>query len=387
MAMWSVRVITDSGVKTVKIDAPDEAAAERSARRKGSVIAIKRRFSVDLTPGMNHAERNTFMSRLSSMVGSKMGAADALRLISTSFSGRIKTAAAQMLQRIEDGMSLPEAIDADRKNFPIATAALVKAGTQGGETWRALRDAAEFEYQIRTIQKGSVKDVATAMMTFLIAAALMISTTEYFGPQVLENKMFANNDAINVGWAVVTGKILSGIMVVLLVIFFLFTWLGTVGRAMFPDIADKIILRIPYYKDLVLARNNYVVLYKLGLLIQSGVRLEECFALTAEGSPKGAIRSDVERALAAIRRGKNWANCLETLHVTDRAALSASTDFKDIANSLNMLSTQYKDTYMQRMRSFAPTLQMVSALFMTAAGGILFALTILPMLQLAASVQ
>jgi len=386
MPSFNVRVVTDDGIRTIKVEAGDEISAERVASRKGQVLSVKRRFSLDLAPGMSASERNTFMLRLSSMVGSKMAATEALRLLASTFSGNIKKCAANMLQQIENGMSLADAIDSDRKNFPVATAALVKAGVAGGETWKALRDAAEFEYLIAGIQKGAVKDVAAAIGTFVMSAAMMFATVYYFGPQVTENPMFQKSDAVNVGWIEVTGVILCWIQGIMMVFFMLFLWLGTAGRVMFPDLADKLILKIPYYKDLVLSRNSYVVLYKLGLLVGSGIKMEESLALTAEGSPRGALRTDVERALRFIRTGKNWANAMETLHPTDRAALSSSTDREDTARTLDMLATQYRDLYMTRIRSFAPTLQMVAAVFMTAAGAILFGLTILPMLQFAAAV-
>jgi general secretion pathway protein F len=387
MPSYNARIITDDGVKSIKIDARDDVDAERIAAKRGTVIGVKKRFAFDLNPGMNASERNTFMLRLSSMVGSKMGVTDALRLLNQTFTGRIKNAAGLMLQRIEQGMNLHDAIEIDRKNFPVATAALVKAGVQGGETWRALRDAAAFEYQIRSIQKSSSKDAMSAIFSFLVAAALMISTTEYFGPQVLDNAIFKGAAGVDVKWIETTGKVLSGIMVVMLVVFGFFGWLATAGRAVMPDLADKVILKIPYYKDLVLSRNNYVVLYKLGLLIGSGVRMEEALALTAEGSPRGALRSDIERALKAIRGGRSWARAMETLHPTDQASLASSSDRDDIARTLDMLATQYRDLFIQRMQSMAPALQMISALFMTAAGGVLFGLTILPMLQLASDIK
>lgn len=386
MPSFNARVVTDDGIRTIKVEAGDEIGAERIASRKGQVLSVKRRFSIDLKPGMSASERNTFMLRLSSMVGSKMAATEALRLLSTTFSGNIRKCAADMLQKIEDGMSLADAIDSDRKNFPVATAALVKAGVAGGETWKALRDAAEFEYLIAGIQKGAMKDVAAAIGTFIMSAVMMFATVYYFGPQVTENPMFANSEAVNVEWIETIGVILCWIQGAMTLVFLLFLWLGTAGRVMFPDIADKLILSIPYYKDLVLSRNSYVVLYKLGLLVASGIKMEESLALTAEGSPRGALRTDIERALRFIRSGKNWANAMETLHPTDRAALSSSTDREDTARTLDMLATQYRDLYMSRIRSFAPTLQMVAAVFMTAAGAILFGLTILPMLQFAAAV-
>lgn len=387
MASYNARIITDDGVKTIKVDARDDVDAERIAAKRGTVIGVKKRFSLDLQRGMNASERNTFMLRLSSMVGSKMSVTDALRLLNTTFTGKIKDAAGLMLQRIEQGMTLHDAIEIDRKNFPVATAALVKAGVQGGETWKALRDAASFEYQIRTIQKSSSKDAISAIFSFIVAAILMIATTEYFGPQVMDNPMFKNAPGVNVGWIDTFGKILTGVMVFLLILFGIFGWLATAGRAVMPDLADKIILKIPYYKDLVLSRNNYVVLYKLGLLIGSGVRMEESLALTAEGSPRGALRSDIERALKAIRAGRSWARAMETLHPTDQASLASSSDREDIARTLDMLANQYKDLFINRMQSMAPALQMLSAFFMTAAGFVLFGLTILPMLQLSSAIK
>lgn len=387
MAIFIARVVTNEGIKVIKIDAIDKSEAERKAQQKaGHVLSVKRRFDFDMSRGMNASERNTFMLRLSSMVGSKMPVTKALDLLATTFSGRIKTCAQGLMAQLEAGCTLAEAIDRDRKNFPIATAALVKAGVQGGETWKALRDAAEFEYLISGIQKGAMKDIAAAIGTFIVSAALMLSSVYYFGPQVTENPMFKQSDAVNVGWIEVAGKVLCSIQIVMLVIFAMFLWLGTAGRALMPDLADKLILKIPYYKDLVLSRNAYVVLYKFGLLVGSGIPMEESLALTAEGSPRGALRSDIERALVFIRSGKTWANALETLHPTDRAALSSSTDREDTARTLDMLARQYRDMYMSRIKSFAPALQMVAALFMTAAGALLFGLVILPMLQFSAGI-
>lgn len=386
MPSFVSRVVTDSGVQNIKVDALDEIEAERLASRQGQVLSIKRRMNFDLVPGMKASERHTFMLRLSSMVGSKMSATESLKLMANTFGGRIRKCASQMVTKIENGLSLADAIDSDRKNFPVATAALVRAGIQGGETWKALRDAAEFEYLIAGIQKGAAKDFAVAIGTFFLSFGLMVGSVYYIGPQVTENAMFANSDAVNVGWVEMIGKWLVWIQAFMAFIVVLFAWLGTVGRFIAPNLADKIILSVPYYKDLVLSRNSYIVLYKLGLLVKSGVKMEEALALTAEGSPKGALRTDIERALSFIRNGKTWANALDTLHPTDRAALSSSTDREDTARTFDMLANQYKDLYMSRIQSFAPTVKTFAAACMIAAGGVLFGMVILPMLQFSASV-
>ena len=386
MALYIVKIMTEDGVRTVRVEAADDTAADKIASRKGTVLSRKRQMSTDMSRGMSANDRYTFMIRLSSMIGSKMAVSQSLKLIAETFSGKIRQCASQMQERISNGMTLGEAIAADTKNFPAATAALVKAGLAGGKTWEALRDAAEFEYLITGIQKGAMRDIAAAVGTFFIAFGLMIMTVYYLGPTVVDNPIFRNNPNINVWLPEIIGHVMVWVMGIKAVIFLLFLWIGTAGRLISPDQADKLILKIPYYKDLVLSRNSYVVLYKLSLLVKSGIRIEECLALTADGSPKGAMRTDMYRALAFIRKGKNWANGMETLHPTDRAALSCSTDRNDTARTLDMLATQYRDLYMQRIKSFAPVMQTMAALYMSAAGAEMFFLTMLPMLQFSASI-
>jgi general secretion pathway protein F len=116
------------------------------------------------------------------------------------------------------------------------------------------------------------------------------------------------------------------------------------------------------------------------------VRIEESINLTWESCPRGALRTDLWRALTAVRNGRSWGQSMQTLHPTDRAALSSSTDREDVARTLDVLATQYRDIYVQRISSFAPALQIVAALFMSLASAVLFGLTILPMLQLSAGI-
>lgn len=385
MPRYEVRVATRKGPKTLQVEAITPKDAEKVASRQGKVSTVRRQYGFDMTPGMTASERYTFMLRMSTLMGSKVGTAEGLRLMAGSFTGNIKRASQGMLERIESGMDLPTAMEQDRRNFPSATTALVKAGTASGESWRAMRDAAEFEYKMANAHKGSMKQVYQAIGSFLTAGIMMIGTTEYFGPMVMDNEMFKNAKGVDVEWARTLGDVCTGTMIVLMVIFGIFAWFGTIGRQIVPNLADKIILKIPYYKDLILSRNNHVTLYKLGLLIDSGVRIEEALNLTVQSSPRGAMKSDLTKALHAVRKGQSWAKAMTTLHDTDKAALGTSTDRKDIARTLSILANQYSELYIQRISTFAPLVSMIAALFMTLAGVVMFAQTIMPMLQMSAS--
>ena len=386
MKNFDCRIATRTGPRTVSVMAPNAKEAEKMASRQGRVLGVRGRRKFNLIPGMTAAERYQWMMRMSSMIGSKVGQGQALRIMAATFGGNIRKTSLSMLEKIEGGMDLPTAMSQDTRNFPSTTTALVKAGVASGETWKALKDAADFEYKMANAHKGGMKQVYSAIGSFFVAGIMMVGTTQYGGPMVMDNPMFKNAKGVDVEWARTLGDVCTITMIVCMVLFGLLGWFGTMGRQIFPDLADKLILKIPFYKDLILARNNHVTLYKLGLLIRSGVRIEEALRLTWESSPRGALKNDLRAALESVRTGKPWAVAMSTLHQTDKAALATSSDKMDTARTLDMLANQYSDLYIQRISTFAPTVGMVAAVFMTLAGAVMFAQMILPMLQLSASV-
>ena len=109
--------------------------------------------------------------------------------------------------------------------------------------------------------------------------------------------------------------------------------------------------------------------------------MEEALRLSAEGAPRGALKNDLIKASAAVKNGKPWPKMMDTLHPTDKAALMSAPDREQIANSLDVLSTTYRELYGQRIASFVPIVNLLAALFLSIAGGLLFGQSILPMLM------
>jgi general secretion pathway protein F len=127
------------------------------------------------------------------------------------------------------------------------------------------------------------------------------------------------------------------------------------------------------------------VLYGLSLLVKSGVRTEEALRLSAEGAPRGALRTDLVAATLAVKTGKHWPQAMTTFHPTDKASLLSASDREQVASTLGTLANQYRELYAQRLGSFVPALNLVAALFMSIAGGLLFGQAILPMLMASGS--
>jgi general secretion pathway protein F len=372
-------------VKAVSIQARNKEEALAHIERMGRVVTFKRKVGVSIRTGLSAGDRQIFFTRLSAMLSSKVGTSDALTLMRDTFTGNIQEVSGRLLSYVESGDDLSAAFDRiGNPDFPDATVALIKAGARSGETWRAIKDAAEFEYQLHNIKKGAAKGLITGVFSFIFAGLLTVVSTLYIGPEIMNSALIksANHDgSVDIGWINTTAEVMGYLMAALMTIGLLFWILASVGRKLAPVKADNLILKIPFYKDLVLSRNNFVVLYGLALLIKSGVRTEEALRLSAEGAPRGALRYDLVAAMTAVKTGRPWPKVMQTLHPTDKAALMSATDREQIASTLDTLAAQYRELYAQRLGSFVPAINMLAALFMSIAGGLLFGQSILPMLM------
>jgi general secretion pathway protein F len=385
MPLYEAKVKKGVNVRTIELQARNESEALAHVSRLGQVITFKKKIGLDFSPGLTTAERQIFFKRLSSMLSARVGTSDALMLLQDTFTGKIQEVSARTLRYLEAGDDLAQAFERiGSKDFPDATVALIKAGSRSGKTWKAIRDAADFEYQLHSIKSGAAKGLWTGVAAFVGAGILTIVSTLYVGPEIMNSTLIqaANaNGAVNIDFINNTAYVVGYLMTAILIMGVLFWLLASVGRKLMPIKADNLILKIPFYKDLVLSRNNFIVLYGLALLIRSGVRTEDALRLSSEGAPRGALRHDLQTAVDAVRNGRPWPKVMRTLHPTDKAALLSATDREQVSSTLDTLANQYRDLYAQRLSSFVPMVNLLAALFLSIAGGLIFGQSILPMLQ------
>jgi len=385
MPVFNAKVSVGGRTTQLSISARNRSDAERQLRRRGRVISLKRKSPFDLQPGLSPHERFTFLVKLSTMVSSKVSMGRALELMGEAFTGNIRRVARSLSDRVNTGMNFITAIEEERKSFPPSLVALIRSGFAAGNAANALREAAEFEQMMQSIRKGSMKEIWTGIGYFTASAGLTVATVEYFGPMVTGNPLF-QTPGVETDWVEQFGIMFMWLNIGLLAIMGFMIFMGTIGRLAHPAVIDRVIARIPFYSDLILAKNNYITFYKLSLLVKSGVRIEETLEITASDIGPGALRADILRSLDLIRKGRPWAAGMETLDPTDRASLLASSDREDVARTFRLLADQFRDLYVSRMKTLAPALNILAALFMSIASAILFGLTILPMLQLAANI-
>jgi general secretion pathway protein F len=382
MAYFEVRVHGPTGTRSVEIDAIDATEAERKASRQGQVLSVKRKRNFAIG-GLTFNERQVFLSRLAAMLGSRVGGGDALRLIRDTFSGNVKKTAHQLLIKVEGGADIPRAIEElGPPSFPSNVVAMIRAGAKSGETWRSLQEAIKFEQQMEKIKRSSTQGLAGSLFGIAFAAGFIIAARFHMYPKLMSSSLMEiGSGAVDISWAEALTAYVGYAMVGVVALLALLGMLATVGRKIAPSAADAIILRIPFYKDMVLAKNNYIAFYGLSLLVRTGVRLRDAISLTAQTLQRGALRNDMMKAADNITGGKEWASALRSLHATDRAALASSLDSVQMARSLEAIAEQYMTLYEQRLNSFVPTMKAITSIFIILGGVIMFALVILPMLQ------
>lgn len=386
---YRVRISTRKGLKELHVSAESAQQAKAIGARTGTVLRVTPvKRSLFQTP-LSAADRQIFLTRLSAMMASRLGLAESLRLIRDTFGGPIAKTANTLYQTVEHGTPLPEALQQiGPPDFPDSLTALIRAGSRAGDTAVALNDAVLFEQEIREVRKSASKGIFGAISGFLIAVGTILSSSFYFGPEVLKSGLIASaGKSVQVGWVFTLGYWIGYASIGLLVLAAPLLFLGTVGKQIAPGFSDKLILKIPFYRDIVLSRGSYVTLYGLAMLVRSGVRLSDALKLAQDTAPKGALRQDLEKAHAQAMAGKPWATAMDTLHPTDKAALASALDKEQVTRTLMALANQYRQLYAQRVSTFVPAMTLISALLLTIAGGILYGEIILPMLQASSGVM
>lgn len=384
-------MVSGRTVETV-LSAPTREDAERQARRmRGQLLSLNSSGGGPGWSRMSLEDRLVFFQRLASMLSSKVGVSEALGIIYQSFTGTVREASRILRDRIEAGDDLPDALEAaGPRYFPDVAVAIIRTGARGGDLAYAIREAARFERELSRVKKESGKGIWSALMGFVAGVVTILGSTMYVAPMIMKSSLVSiSGDGVNVGWIMSMANVVTWIAVAAAIIVGgLFTF-GVVLRPLAPAAVDRVVAKIPYYRDMVMAKSNYMVFFGLAVLLKAGLRVEEALKLTIEGAPKGELRNDLERALKAIVKGtvRPWPYEMHMLHPTDKAALATAQDREQTARTIEELAIQYQNLYRSRLETFVPVVQGFSAIFLSLAGFVLFGVSVVPLLQSTSSIM
>lgn len=391
MPTYNIKVMQRGKISTATLSAKNIEEARNLAAKRGQIISVKAVKSGGFFDTMSLPDRMIFLQRLSAMLGSKMGTSEALEVIYQSFGGTVKSAARILIDEVAEGRALHLAMEAaGPKYFPETVVAIVRTGSQGGDTALALREAARFEKEIAATKKQSSKGLGTALMGFMAGVITIFASTEYVAPMILKSSLVSSTgNAVDIGWIMTMASVVSWVAGVIGAIIGMLFIYGVVLRPLSPAAVDRGIQKIPLYRDMALARNNYMVFFGMSVLMGAGLRVEEVLRLTIESAPKGELKNDLMRAWKAVKEGssKPWPYHMNMLHATDRAALATAQDRTQMAQTVHELAIQYQALYQTRLEQVVPILNIFAAVFLSLAGFVLFGVSMVPLLQSTSSIM
>lgn len=384
MRDFTAKISTRRGVEEQLVAADNLEEARNKVRHHGRILSIKAKssWSITATKALSPAQRVTFLQKLSTMVGSKVQLETALKTLELAFTGPIRAASTSIIAKIGNGTDFADALKSMPKDFPEGTTALIDAGMRSGEFHTALSDAALFELEMQDIKKTSSGGLWEGIIYLVAGAALILATAYGFGPYFMSTSFMQTAD-IDIGWVVMLSDLLGGFIALISAIVIAVLILTKVIRPITPVFADKITLRLPFYRELALNRQHYIVFYTLSRLVDSGIRLDLAISISIQAAPKGEVKEDLQRALESLKKGNdNWALSMHNISDIDKAALTTSQNIKDVTRAIKSVSEGKKNDYARTLRATVPIVSGLGYFMMVSAGFLLFAFTTFPTLQM-----
>lgn len=381
MAQFKAIVVDRDGELELTLSAETLDAAQQEAARFGYVVSVRRQVTWQPEGRLSSRERALFLSKLAGLLAARVGMGEALKLIQGQFKGRAAVVADLLARKIEAGADFAEALESlGAKDFPCSLVALIKAGMRAGGTADALEKASDFEEELDALRQTSRKGLLSAAMGYIAAVATIVVSMLWIGPAVMDSPLLANSET-DMGWALTLGNVLAALTgatgLALIVLFAI----ATLGKKAAPLQADRITLSVPGWRHALLGRERFLSLFSLSTMIRAGLPLERALRIAKDTIPPGRLQVQLGEAAQSVEAGTEWADKLIDLEAIDRAALGAAMDRAQISQVLSRTANQAKRQYADSVSALVTAMQLISAVSLTLGGALLFALSILPMLQ------
>jgi len=341
------QMIKDKGFYVTKIQ-------EKGRTKKGKASAQKKRatarrkgktFSIG---GVRPKQLCTFTRQLSTLQDAGLPILRSLRILEgQSKPGPLKNSLMGVIEYIESGSTLSEAMAKQPKAFDGLYVNMVKAGEAGGALEIILQRLAEFKERAQTL-KRKVKGAMIYPAAVISVAVGIVGFIMYWIIPKFKN-IFNDFDIdlpvitiwlIDLSDWVVNFWYLIPVFPVALYLLIKIIKKNKTGEY----IVDRISLKIPLMgmiiQKTIIARTSRT----LGTLISSGVPILEALIIARDTSGNAVYRRAFDKIYAAIREGESMAVPLKEAKITDDMVVNM-VDVGEETGALDVMLYKVADTY------------------------------------------
>ena len=267
-------------------------------------------------PHMSHVERAAFAKMLAVLFRSGVPINETLDIIERQAPRRARRAIVRITQSVRDGTPLHQAFGRYPSLFPNLFVSLVRAGEMSGtldETFERLATHFQKEYEARR------KVITASLYPLLVlggAVALSFVLAFFVFPRLLPVFRGLGTDLPLITkiliW-VVERSVRYGVVFGFAFVAVVFGSLWVFKMRFVQRFTHPIILRTPLAGPMIRSMNLATVLRTLGILLKSGVPVDQSITLVQETVGNVAYQTDCARILERIQQGNSIGTTLSLL--------------------------------------------------------------------------
>ncbi len=266
-------------------------------------LSEKLPLSLKLT-SLSHRDRLYFFDQMATLVGSGVNLIDSLSLLQAQAKAKgHKRLYAEIIHRINGGMTLADTMSLFPRAFSPMQAALVEAGEKSGNLKTVFsRMAEDLENQQDFLRKikgamfypvvvmGLALIMVTGMLVFVIPKVSKLYEQSNAKLPTLTQKVIDVSDFVSLNYPILFGSLALGL--------FLF-WDFTAQTPPGNRALESLISSLPMFGRISQEKNIMILASNLGMLLESGVLISNAFEITEKTLDSLHYR----KGLADIRHG------------------------------------------------------------------------------------
>ena len=249
------------------------------------------------------------LDQLATLLNSGIRLVDALIILKQQVDNwALKKLLINIINKVQSGTQLSEALEAHPDIFPKKWTSLVKAGESSGELAKILTDLAADEQEQQKLKSSLKGAMAYPVFVMILSFVLVVYMLLFVVPEISEiyAKMHQKLPGATLFVIALAEFIKQYILVIVGVlvggIFFI------KGSAKYinlvRNILDFIKLRIPIFGELIKKQNIAVFAGNLGLLLKSGVLVVDALYIVREALTNTLYQKEMDKIIKGVISGK-----------------------------------------------------------------------------------
>ena len=340
--------IRDKGFFVTKIQEKARAKKKKAGGAAGKKPAAKKKGQTFSIGGVRSKHLCAFTRQLSTLQDAGLPILRSLRILEgQSKPGPLKNALMNVIEDIEGGSTLSEAMSKQPKAFDNLYVNMVKAGEAGGALEVILQRLADFKERAQSLKRKVLGAMIYPAAVITVAGGIVFFIMYYIIPKF--KKIFEDFDTELPGMTVTLIAISDWIVeyfylipAIPIAIFVLVKVVKKNKTGAF--ICDWIALRIPLLGKIIEKSIVARVCRTLGTLIASGVPILEALIIARDTAGNAVFRNAFDKIYVAIREGESMAVPLKETRIVDDIVVNM-VDVGEETGALDTMLYKVADVY------------------------------------------